>query len=48
MRVVLPTGTIAEKVVRRAAAGFDADVVVTGKVASFLTPEKLISIARGG
>ncbi|KAF1078205.1 dihydropteroate synthase-like protein [Methanogenium sp. MK-MG] len=48
MRVLLPTGTIAEKIVRKAAAGFDADVVVTGKVASFLTPEKLLSIARGG
>lgn len=48
MRVLLPTGTIAEKIVRKAAAGFDADVIVTGKIASFLTPEKLFTIARGG
>ena len=48
MRVLLPTGTIAEKIVRKAAAGFDADVIVTGKIASFLTPEMLLSIAQGG
>ncbi|MDE4908714.1 dihydropteroate synthase-like protein [Methanogenium marinum] len=48
MRVLLPTGTIAEKIVRKAAAGFDANVIVTGVIASFLTPEKLLAIARGG
>ena len=48
MRVLLPTGAIAEKIVRKAAAGFDFDVIVTGKIASFLTPEKLLTIARGG
>ncbi|WFN35709.1 dihydropteroate synthase-like protein [Methanogenium sp. S4BF] len=48
MRVLLPTGTIAEKIVRRAAAGFDADVVVTGEIASFLTPERLCAMAQGG
>ncbi|WAI02585.1 DUF4346 domain-containing protein [Methanogenium organophilum] len=48
MRILLPTGTIAEKIVRRAAAGFDADVVVTGKIASFLTPDQLCAIAKDG
>lgn len=48
MRVLLPTGTIAEKIVRRAAAGFDADVMVTGEIASFLTPERLCALAQGG
>jgi dihydropteroate synthase-like protein len=48
MRVLLPTGTIAEKVVRRAAAEYDADVVVSGKIASFLTPEQLCAMAQGG
>lgn len=48
MRVLLPTGTIAEKTVRKAAAGFDADVIVTGKIASFLTPDRLLALAQGG
>lgn len=48
IRVLLPTGTIAEKTVRRAAAGFDADVIVTGKIASFLTPDQLCEIAKSG
>lgn len=48
MRVLLPTGTIAEKIVRRAAAGFDADVIVTGEIASFLTPERLCTLAQDG
>lgn len=48
MRVLLPTGTIAEKVVRRAAAGYNADVTVAGKIASFLTPEQLCAMAQGG
>lgn len=48
MRVLLPTGTIAEKTVRRAAAGFDVDIVVTGKIASFLSPNELSRIAQNG
>ena len=47
MRVLVPTGTIAEKIVRRAAAGFDADVIVTGEIASFLTPDRLLAISQG-
>lgn len=41
MRILLPTGAVTESLVRRAAAGFDADVVVTGEIASFLTPHAL-------
>jgi hypothetical protein len=41
MRILLPTGTATEAIVRKAAAGFDADVVVTGEIASFLTPHAL-------
>ncbi len=41
MRILLPTGAATAETVRRAAAGFDADVVVTGKIASFLTPHAL-------
>ncbi|GAB6285448.1 MAG: dihydropteroate synthase-like protein [Methanoregula sp.] len=41
MRILLPTGAATEEIVRRAATGFDAEVVVTGSVASFLTPHAL-------
>ena len=41
MRILLPTGAATETLVRRAAAGYDADVVVTGEIASFLTPHAL-------
>ncbi len=41
MRILLPTGVATEDMVRKAAAGFDADVVVTGEIASFLTPHRL-------
>jgi dihydropteroate synthase-like protein len=41
MRILLPTGAATADTVRRAAAGFDTDVVVTGKIASFLTPHAL-------
>ncbi len=41
MRILLPTGAATAEIVRRAAVGFDADVVVTGKIASFLTPRAL-------
>jgi dihydropteroate synthase-like protein len=33
--------------VRRAAAGYDADIVVTGKIASFLTPHALRMLLKG-
>jgi len=41
MRILLPTGAATAETVSRAASGFDADVVVTGKIASFLTPRAL-------
>ena len=41
MRILLPTGAATESLVRRAAAGYDADVMVTGEIASFLTPHAL-------
>ncbi|HEX3001223.1 MAG TPA: dihydropteroate synthase-like protein [Methanoregula sp.] len=41
MRILLPTGSATEDMVRQAATGYDADVVVTGEIASFLTPHQL-------
>lgn len=41
MRILLPTGASTEEVVKRAITGIDAVVVVTGEIASFLTPEQL-------
>jgi len=46
MRILLPTGTATEEMVKKAAAGFDADVVVTGEIASFLTPYRLGEILK--
>jgi dihydropteroate synthase-like protein len=46
MRILLPTGVATEETVRKAAAGCDADVVVTGEVASFLTPHRLHEIMK--
>jgi dihydropteroate synthase-like protein len=48
MRILLPTGAATEEMVRRAAAGFDADVVVTGSIASFLTPHALRTLLSRG
>ena len=41
MRILLPTGSATYKIVKNAAAGYDADVVETGEIASFLTPAEL-------
>jgi dihydropteroate synthase-like protein len=41
MRILLPTGSATENIVRKAASGHDADVVITGEIASFLTPHRL-------
>ncbi|MFA6333580.1 MAG: dihydropteroate synthase-like protein [Methanoregula sp.] len=46
MRILLPTGSATEETVRKAAAGFDADVVVTGEIASFLTPHRLRELIK--
>ena len=48
MRILLPTGAATEEIVRKAAAGFDAEVVVTGEVASFLTPHRLRELVTNG
>jgi len=48
MRILLPTGSATEEIVRKAAAGFDADVRVTGEIASFLTPHALRCLMREG
>jgi len=48
MRVLLPTGATTEKMVRSAAAGYDADIVVTGEIASFLTPHALNTLLLKG
>jgi dihydropteroate synthase-like protein len=48
MRILLPTGAATADTVRRAAAGFDTDVVVTGKIASFLTPHALRELIKNG
>lgn len=46
MRILLPTGAATENTVKKAAAGFDARVVVTGEIASFLTPHRLREILK--
>ncbi|HMA05976.1 MAG TPA: dihydropteroate synthase-like protein [Methanomicrobiales archaeon] len=48
MRLLLPTGSATADLVRRAAEGLDAEVAVTGEIASFLTPEALLSLVRRG
>ncbi|HVP96527.1 dihydropteroate synthase-like protein [Methanoregula sp.] len=48
MRILLPTGAATADTVRRAAAGFNADVVITGKIASFLTPHALRALIAKG
>jgi dihydropteroate synthase-like protein len=48
MRILLPTGAATEEMIRKAAAGFDADVVVTGEIASFLTPHHLRELVTRG
>ncbi|MHB8164375.1 MAG: dihydropteroate synthase-like protein [Methanoregula sp.] len=48
MRILLPTGAATEEMVKQAVAGFDADVVVTGEIASFLTPHKLHTLIQKG
>jgi dihydropteroate synthase-like protein len=48
MRILLPTGAATYEAVQKAAAGFDADVIVTGEIASFLTPGILLNLVRKG
>ena len=46
MRILLPTGSATEKIVTEAAKYCDADVVVTGKLASFLKPSQLLDLLK--
>jgi dihydropteroate synthase-like protein len=48
MRILLPTGAATEEMVKCAATDYDAEVVVTGEVASFLTPHMLRMLIRKG
>ncbi|EHQ35003.1 dihydropteroate synthase-like protein [Methanoplanus limicola] len=48
MRILLPTGEAAYETVRKASEGFDVDVRITGKIASFLTPSKLEKLILEG
>ena len=48
MRLLLPTGRATADLVRKAAEGLDARVVVTGEIASFLTPSQLVPLVREG
>ena len=44
MRILLPTGRATRQIVTEAAEGLDARVVVTGEIASFLTPAQLSAL----
>ena len=46
MRVLLPTGRVTYPIVSKLAEKFDAKVVITGELASFLTPAQLRNILR--
>ncbi len=48
MRILLPTGAATEEIVRCAAGDYDAEVVVTGDIASFLTPHMLHTLINKG
>ncbi len=48
MRMLLPTGSATSGLVQQAAQGYDAEVVVTGEIASFLTPAQLMGLIREG
>jgi dihydropteroate synthase-like protein len=48
MRILLPTGSATYSLVKDAARGFDAEVVVTGEIASFLSPVQLTGLVRQG
>ncbi len=48
MPILFPTGTATEALVREAVAGLDAEVAVTGEIASFLTPQRLLDLVRTG
>jgi dihydropteroate synthase-like protein len=48
MRILLPTGSETEEIVRAAAEKAGATVAVTGGIASFLTPHQLYKLIKAG
>ena len=48
MRILLPTGSATFEVVKKASEGMNAEVVVTGEIASFLTPLQLEELLGRG
>ncbi|MEN6609687.1 MAG: dihydropteroate synthase-like protein [Methanoregulaceae archaeon] len=46
MQILLPTGSITASILRSAAKGLNADVVITGEVASFVTPDAVRDLLR--
>ncbi len=48
MRILLPTGSATASIVQATAKGFEADVIVTGEIASFLTPHQLHKLINNG
>jgi dihydropteroate synthase-like protein len=48
MRLLLPTGTATYELVKKAAEGLEARVVITGEIASFLTPRHLKQLIESG
>lgn len=48
MRVLLPTGSVTYALVKETAMGIDADVVVTGEIASFVSPAQLKDLLKNG
>lgn len=48
MRILLPTGRITRELVTQAAAPYEATVVETGELASFLTPRRLKDLIEAG
>ncbi len=48
MAILFPTGAATEAAVRAAVSELDADVVVTGEIASFLTPRQLRDLLMAG
>ncbi|MDK2973711.1 MAG: hypothetical protein PWP08_82 [Methanofollis sp.] len=48
MRILLPTGSMTADIVKKAAEGHDAEVVVVGEIAAFLTPADLKNLISAG
>lgn len=46
MKILLPTGRVTYNIVKEAASRYNADVVETGELASFLTPSQVLSLLR--